>query len=117
MRRHPFRAGLRRIQLCLAYFPLFCWEVVISALRVAFDVLTPTHHMRPAVVGVPLDATTDAEIALLAVLVTLTPGTLALDVSLDRKVLYVHAMYAEDPEQVRREVKTRFERRVLEILR
>ena len=68
-------------------------------------------------VGVPLDATTDAEIALLANLVTLTPGTLSLDVSADRRVLYVHGMFVDDPDELRRAVKQGFERRVLELLR
>lgn len=115
--RRRLRTLPRKLVLLSGYLVLFAWEVVASALRVAHDVLTPEHHMRPAVVGVPLDAETDAEITLLAVLVTLTPGTLALDVSPDRRTLYIHAMYAADVEQVRREVKDRFERRVLELLR
>jgi multicomponent Na+:H+ antiporter subunit E len=68
-------------------------------------------------VAVPLDARTDAEIVLLANLITLTPGTLSLDLSDDRTVLYVHAMYLTDPDELRREIKEGFERRVLEVLR
>ncbi|MBW3600685.1 MAG: Na+/H+ antiporter subunit E, partial [Planctomycetes bacterium] len=60
---------------------------------------------------------TDDEITLLANLITLTPGTLSLDVSEDRKTLFVHAMYIEDPEKLRRHVKEGMERRVLELLR
>jgi multicomponent Na+:H+ antiporter subunit E len=95
----------------------FLRELAIATARVSYDVLTPTAYMKPAVVGIPLDAETDAEIATLAILITLTPGTLALDVSADRKVLYVHAMYVTDPEALRREIKRGFERRVLELLR
>jgi multicomponent Na+:H+ antiporter subunit E len=69
----------------------FIWEVVKSNIRVAYDVVTPTHHMRPGIVAIPLEARTDFEILFLANLITLTPGTLSLDVSADRKVLYVHA--------------------------
>jgi len=53
----------------------------------------------------------------LANLITLTPGTLSLDVSDDRKVLYVHAMYINDREQFVQSIKQGFERRLLEILR
>ena len=67
----------------------------------------------------PLDARTDVEIALLANLITLTPGSVSLDLSEDGRVLYVHAMYIDggDVEAYRRSVKEGLERRVLELLR
>lgn len=95
----------------------FLWELVKANLRVAYDVLTPRHHMMPAVVAIPLDLETDEEITLLATLMTLTPGTLVLDVSRDRRTLYIHAMYVHDVEKTRAEIKNGFERRVMELLR
>lgn len=95
----------------------FVWELVKSNLRVAYDVITPPLYMKPGVIAIPLDAKTDAEITMLANLITLTPGTLSLDVSTDRRVLYIHAMYIDDPDKLRREIKNGFERRVLEVLR
>jgi len=68
-------------------------------------------------VAVPLDARSDMEITLLANLITLTPGTLSLDVSDDRSVLYVHGMFVEDAQLMREQIKNGFERRVLELLR
>jgi multicomponent Na+:H+ antiporter subunit E len=96
---------------------LFLWEILLANLRVAYDVLTPRHRMRPGVIAVPLDARSDAEITLLANLITLTPGSLCLDVSGDRQTLYIHAMYIEDIPTVRRKVKASFERRILEVMR
>ena len=102
----------------IAGFSLFFLkELVLATLRISYDVLTPTHRMTPAVLAIPLDARTDGEITFLAVVVSLTPGTLALDVSSDRRVLYIHAMYAAEPEAVRRGIKQGFERRILELLR
>lgn len=95
----------------------FAWELVLANLRVAWDVLTAKHHMRPAILAVPLEARTDAEITLLANLISLTPGTLIVDISPDRQFLYVHSMYTDDPEQVKQQLKQGFERRVLEVLR
>lgn len=103
-------------QLC-RFVGFFLWQLVLANLKVAHDVLTPKDYMRPAVLAIPLDARTDEEISLLANLITLTPGSLSLDVSADRKYMYIHAMYVESPEQVRREIKEGFERRVLELLR
>jgi multicomponent Na+:H+ antiporter subunit E len=101
----------------LGFVLFFLKELVAANLRVAYDIITPRYNMKPGIVAVPLDAKTDAEITILANLITLTPGTLSLDLSDDRRVLYVHAMYLDDPEALRREIKDGFERRVLELLR
>jgi multicomponent Na+:H+ antiporter subunit E len=95
----------------------FLRELVTANLRIAFDIATPRLHISPCIVAIPLDVETDTEITLLANLITLTPGTLSMDISDDRKVLYVHAMYVSDPDALRKEIKEGFERRVLEVLR
>jgi multicomponent Na+:H+ antiporter subunit E len=71
--------------------------------------------MRPAIVAVPLDLTSDFQITLLANLITLTPGTLSLDISDDKKILYVHGMYVDDVDEFRRSIKQGFEKRVQEL--
>lgn len=106
-----------RVGQGLRFLGFFLRELAVATARIAYDVLTPTPYMKPAVIGIPLDVETDMEIALLAIVVTLTPGSLALDVSSDRKTLYVHAMYVTDPEALRRDIKRGFERRILELLR
>ena len=95
----------------------FVWLLVVSNFRVLWDVITPTHLSRPAVIGIPLDAESDFEIMLVANIISLTPGTLSLDVSDDRRILYVHVMFLDDVERVRREIKDKIEKRVLEALR
>jgi multicomponent Na+:H+ antiporter subunit E len=94
----------------------FLWELVRANLRLALDVATPDFHMKPGIVAVPLDARTDSEVLLLAMLINLTPGSVALDVSPDRSVMYVHVMYIDTPAAARAEIKNGFERRVLELL-
>lgn len=95
----------------------FIWELIRANLRVALEVLTPGLRIRPGVIAIPLDVKSDAEITLLANLITLTPGSISLDISIDRSVLYLHAMYIDDPDEVRREIKEGFERRVMEVFR
>ena len=73
-------------------------------------------RMKPGIIAVPLDATQDGQILLLSMLINTTPGSVALDVSSDRKTLYVHVMYMETPDAARDEIKKGFERRVLEVL-
>jgi multicomponent Na+:H+ antiporter subunit E len=106
-----------RVAKILKLAATFVWLLLVSNFRVLWDVITPRHYSKPAVIGVPLDAETDFEIMLVANIVSLTPGTLSLDVSGDRKTLYVHMMFLDDVEAARREIKEKIEKRVLEAVR
>lgn len=102
-----------RFSFRLAEFLIyFAWELFLSNLRVAYDVLRPVRFLRPGVLAIPLDLKTDGQITLLANVLSLTPGTLSLDVSADRKFIYVHAMQMEDGDRLRGSIKSGFERRV-----
>jgi multicomponent Na+:H+ antiporter subunit E len=111
--------GFRRVRLARlpGFLAYVLKEVVVANLRVAAAVIAPAGRLRPAIVAVPLTLDRDAEIALLANLITLTPGTLSLDVSPDRRTLYVHAMATTSPENLRQEIQQGFERRILEVFR
>ena len=98
----------------LGYFLL---ELILSNLRVLWDVVTPRHISRPGIVGIPLSAKTEMEILLVANLISLTPGTLSVDLSEDRRTLYVHVMFLDDPYRFRQGIKDGLERRVLEVTR
>ena len=107
-----YRKKISRLFLLMGHF---LRDLVVSNLRVAYDVLTPTHYMRPAVVAVPLRAKTDGAITILANMISLTPGTLSLDVSSDRSVLYLHVMYLDDEADLREQIH-KLEDRVLALL-
>ncbi|MDT0646875.1 Na+/H+ antiporter subunit E [Zunongwangia sp. F260] len=94
----------------------FLYELIKANLQVAYEVITPNFQMKPGIVKIPLDVKSNIGITLLANLISLTPGTLSLDVSNDRKVLYVHAMYVTDREEFIASIKNGFEKRILEIL-
>lgn len=98
----------------IRFISSFLWELVKSNFRVALSVLQPT-RVEPAIVAVPLDLKKDTSIMVLANLITLTPGTLSIDVSDDNQVLYIHTMHAGTPDEVRREIKEVFEARVREV--
>ena len=106
-----------KLVAALGFAIFFTYELILSNVRVAWDVITPRARRKPGIVAVPLDAASDHEITLLSILVTLTPGTLVVDVSDDRRVMYVHSMFVDDPEDERRKIKEGFERRVLDLLR
>lgn len=106
----------RRMSRITALVLYFFYDLVLSSLRVSWDVLTPRLSARPAILAMPLEARSDVEIMLVANLISLTPGTLSLDVSADRRVLYVHAMYVDDAQETIQDLKDGMERRVLEAL-
>ncbi|WP_366654951.1 Na+/H+ antiporter subunit E [Fodinicurvata sp. EGI_FJ10296] len=95
----------------------FLKELLVSSVRVAQDVLTPTPRNRPGIIAIPLEARTDVEITLLGNMISLTPGTLTLEVSHDRQTMYVHAMFLDDIEAAKAEIKGGMERRILEVTR
>lgn len=101
----------------LEFILYLSWEMILASLRVAWEVMTPELRMHPRVLAVPLTVKTDAEIVLLANLVSLTPGSVSLDISSDRTTLYVHAMFASNEEQARRDIQQGFEYRVIRLLR
>ena len=107
-----YRKKISRLFLLMGHF---LRDLVVSNLRVAYDVLTPTHYMRPAVIAVPLRAKTDGAITILANMISLTPGTLSLDVSSDRSVLYLHVMYLDNEDDLREQIR-KLEDRVLALL-
>lgn len=105
-----------RIPRIIRFIGFFLKELVQANFRVGFDILTPPWHMQPGVIAMPLEARTEMEITMVANLISLTPGTLSLDVSDDRKVLYIHAMFLDDEEELRRNLKE-MEHRALELFR
>ncbi len=92
-------------------------ELVLASLRIAWDVVTPRAYRDPAIIAVSLPEASAGEIALIANLITFTPGSLSLDLSPDRRTLYVHCMFARDPDAVRRSIERGFVHRILELLR
>jgi len=106
-----------RVASFFALAGFFIWELVLANIRVAIDVLWPGYDMRPAVVGIPLDVTRDAEILLLSALINITPGSVTIDLSPDRRTLYVHVMHMADVESTRRQIKDGYERRVVRLFR
>lgn len=93
---------------------MFHYELVVSSIEVLWDIVTPRHRARPAMIDMPLDVKTDTGILLVTNLISLTPGTLSIDVSEDRKTLKVHAMFADDPDAVCHALKSGMEKWVID---
>ncbi len=88
----------------LSSFGRFIRMMVQSNLQVAWEVLTPKMHQKPRIIRYSVDGFTDAHRTALASAITLTPGTLVIDVSPDDKWLYIHCMYAENRDDAVRDI-------------
>ncbi|KZL06123.1 Na+/H+ antiporter subunit E [Pseudovibrio ascidiaceicola] len=111
--RDYFQRGGKVLILAGSFFK----ELVLSSWRVLMIVIKPKIKLHPGIIAVPLSVSEDFEITLLANMVTLTPGTLSVDVSEDRKVLFVHCLNVPDPEETIDGIKNGFERQILEAFR
>jgi multicomponent Na+:H+ antiporter subunit E len=109
----PYVGRVHRVLGLAAYF---FYELVKANFRLALDVATPRFDMKPGIIALPLDVTQDGQILLLSMLINTTPGSVALDISPDRKTLYVHVMYMDTPDAAREDIKKGFERRILGVL-
>jgi len=109
------RGYIHRLPAAFGLLGYFLVELVKANVQVAWEILGPRLTMTPGVVAVPLDLETPFAITLLANLITLTPGTLTMEVSEDHSTLYVHGMYVSDPDRFREGIKRGFERRVKEV--
>ena len=107
----------KKAYLTIRFILLYFMDLTHSCLRIAADVVTVKSLSHPGFIEVPLEARTDAEIALVANLVTFSPGTMVVDLTDDRKTMLVHSMFLEDEKRAIDEIKTRVEARVLEIMR
>ena len=87
---------MMRIVYAVPLAVCFLWDLTLSSIAVARAVLSPRKLARPRLVIVPITARSDAGITLIANYITLTPGTLTVDVSPDRGTLLIHDLFAGD---------------------
>ena len=113
---------ITRIFSLITFTLYVLWEILVSNIRMAWMMIQPPGRLKamldPGIIAIPLSVTTDLEIITLATVITLTPGTLSVDLGQNEKgqqVLYVHNLQVIDPEQFRASLKDGFERRILQI--
>lgn len=98
------------------YSLIVIWDIIVANVQVAWIVLTvPNAKLKPAWIVVPLELRQPEAITVLAGTITLTPGTVSSDLSDEGHSLLVHVLHTDDPDAVRDDIKTRYERRLLEI--
>lgn len=106
-----------RIPKSIYFVFYFIYEMLLANIQVAYDVVTPKYFFTPGIISYKMNAKTDVEINLLSTVISLTPGTMVLDISDDNTTLYIHVMYLKDRDIFTEQIRNGFERKLLELLR
>ena len=88
--------GPAQVMNFLGFAAYFVKILLLANWQVAKEVMTPVHYQVPRIVAYPVAGLTAVEVVVLSSAITLTPGTLVVDISDDAQTLYVHCLYAQD---------------------
>jgi len=104
--RPPASQGRSRFRpmAALRFLAYFLWKLVEASAIVAWEVATPTNVINEGIVAVPIHGRSRLLTTIVANAITLTPGTLTLQIHTDPTVLYVHVLHLRTIEEVRAEV-------------
>lgn len=112
----PDRPHIQNYGKAVAYVLLVIYDVVVANVQVAMIILfRPLKSLNTCWVCVPLELTNPEAITVFAGTITMTPGTVSCDLSADGRALLVHCLDAPDPEAAVRDMKARYEARLMEI--
>ena len=103
-----------RIISIIRYFVVLIKEIIKANIVVAKIVLKPKIDINPGIIAVPIRCKTDLGITAIANTITLTPGTITVDISDNKSLLYVHCIDASDPDAVAASIRNGLEKYVLE---
>lgn len=106
---------LRRVWAFVKLIMLFIVELIKANIDVVKVVLRPKLNHKPGIIAVQTNLETNLEITLLAALISLTPGTVAMDFSDDSKTIYIHALDAPDKDEFIDDIHNSFERAIMEV--
>lgn len=118
---HAFRKAIGtesyvdRVEKSVKLFIFFIKELIVANIIVIRQVLAPKLNIRPGIFALPLDVKTDVQITVLACMISLTPGTLSMHVSEDRRYLYIHCIDIDNADEQIKTIKNTFEKGILEV--
>lgn len=111
------RFYMDRVWAVIKLASLFLKELVMSNFSVLKLIVQPSMPIRPAIFAMPTVLEQDWEITLLSSLITLTPGTVVIDISDDNKTLFIHSIDFEDIDEAVDSIRNTFEKAIMEVSR
>lgn len=112
----PNRPKLARPFKIIEYVLVVLWDIIVANVQVAMIILFRREpDIRSHWIPIPLDLKSAEAITVLAGTITMTPGTVSAMLAADGGAILVHCLHTDDPDSVRDEIKSRYERRLKEI--
>ncbi len=106
-----------RVPKIIMFIFSFFYDMLKANIEVTREIMTPRLNMTPGIIAYEHCLVTDFEIMMLTNLIALTPGTMVLKISDDKKILYIHGLYVKDKEKFIEKVRSGLEKKLTEILR
>jgi len=104
------------VALVLLFFR-FLYELVVANIDVLKIILKPKLDIQPGIFAYETELDQPWQVTLLSMLITLTPGTLVVDISDDNKTLYIHALHMPEVDEAVASIRDSFEKAILEVSR
>jgi len=89
----------------IEFLVFYLMKLVESNIVIAYDILTPKMHTNPCLIKVPLTIISNIGLLLFSNLLSMTPGTLSIDISDDKKFMWVHVLYNKSEEEMLAEIQ------------
>lgn len=113
----PTSFYMRRFIAIIKLFLLFIFESIVSSIAIIREVIRPKINVTPGIFKLETDLEGDLEITLLALLLTLTPGSVVMEVSRDNKVFYLHALSLPESKVAVYQSQKKYEKAIKEVTR
>lgn len=106
-----------RVPKIILFMLSFFYDMIRANVEVAREIMTPEFKMTPGIIAFEHNLKTDFEITMITNFIALTPGTMVLKISDDKKILYIHGLYVKDKEKFIEKMRNGLEKKLIEILR
>ena len=106
-----------RVPKIILFIFSFFYDMIRANIEVAREIMTPQLNMTPGIIAYEHKLKTDFEITMMTNLIALTPGTMVLKISDDKKILYIHGLYVRDKEKFIERMRNGLEKKLIEIIR
>lgn len=111
------KLNIRHLWPLIQLFFIFLYELLVANLTVLSKVFSPRLNIKPGIIKVPIEVEGPFWITTLANMITLTPGTLTVEISPDNHYFYVHCLNIDNEESIVSDIKDTFEKKILEVYR
>ena len=106
-----------RVPKIILFIFSFFYDMIRANIEVTREIMTPELNMTPGIIAYEHKLKTDFEITMMTNLIALTPGTMVLKISDDKKILYIHGLYVRDKEKFIERMRNGLEKKLIEIIR